>query len=243
MKCVIALCLIALVGLATASPISFSSPVALKAADVARSVEDLNLCPTCVSFVSDALNDLIEIIVNGGVLGSCSALCGQLSSSVEGEVCDLLCSVVGIDAFVKLLDDADPDPIWICEELTVCPVNDNANATINQFTVSPQSGPQGTTFSFDFVFTVGNEIATGEIAIAIIPPGDAYPLGDAQLVNDVVPNSYQMSFQVQAEPSEDEPFNAGTYVAQIAVCEGTCGSKHSHSATLSVMNATFAISN
>jgi hypothetical protein len=38
---------------------------------------------------------------------------------------------------------ADPDPIWICEELALCTINDNAKANMTALTVSPKSGQQG----------------------------------------------------------------------------------------------------
>ena len=38
---------------------------------------------------------------------------------------------------------ADLDPIYYCELLDQCAVNDNGDATITNATVSPKSGPQG----------------------------------------------------------------------------------------------------
>merc|ERR1711916_216484 len=60
-------------------------------------------CATCVNFVEQALHELIEIIINGGVLGGCGDLCSKLSNHLEATICDLVCDVVGIEAFIKLL--------------------------------------------------------------------------------------------------------------------------------------------
>lgn len=86
---------------------------------------------------------LLTLYLDAGVLGGCSDLCGLLPNQVEATVCDLVCAVVGIEGFIDLVEgafrilssaqtaqltfvvvDADPDPIWICEEVDVCPIND-----------------------------------------------------------------------------------------------------------------------
>ena len=38
---------------------------------------------------------------------------------------------------------ADLDPIYYCELIPACPVNDNGDAKFTSFTASPTSGPQG----------------------------------------------------------------------------------------------------
>ena len=197
-------------------------------------------CPDCVESMSESLNELINIILNVGVLGSCSDLCGLLQNQAEAEICNLVCDIVGVEAFVDLLQDADPDPIWLCEELTVCPINDNAAAQITAASVSPSSGPTGTTFNINVQYTVTNQIGTGELALLVTPP-DAMPFGDGALLVAVPPGQYGGSFQLQAQPSEQEPFDAGQYLVTLALCEGSCGSTHSHSFLLSAMNTTFTI--
>lgn len=60
-------------------------------------------CPTCVSFISQSLDQLLNIIANVGVLGACSDLCNLLPNQVEATVCDLVCSIVGIEVFIDLV--------------------------------------------------------------------------------------------------------------------------------------------
>merc|ERR1712100_499616 len=136
---------------------------------------DLDLCPTCVSFMGDALNDLEQIIVNAGVVGSCSELCSLLPNELESTICDLLCSYVGIDLFIKLIQDVDPDPIWICEEIDVCPTAANASGNVTSLAVSPTQGPSGTTFDIDVVFQITSAIGTGSLEFIVAPPsGEAF---------------------------------------------------------------------
>ena len=47
------------------------------------------------------------LITDSGVIGSCHDLCGELAketSNFTGEVCDILCTLVGIDAFVRIIE-------------------------------------------------------------------------------------------------------------------------------------------
>jgi len=44
------------------------------------------------------------IFVDIGVVGGCSDLCSKLPQKAEQEICDVLCSVVGIEEFIKLIE-------------------------------------------------------------------------------------------------------------------------------------------
>jgi hypothetical protein len=75
--------------------------------------------------------------------------------------------------------DADPDPIWICEEVDICPINDNAAADFLAISVSPKAGPQGTNFNVTAAFKVTNTIGTGEIDFLVVPPAqDGFVFGE-----------------------------------------------------------------
>ena len=101
-----------------------------------------------------------------GIAGSCGEVCEELAkrtNKLTGEVCDVLCLIVGIDEFIRILDRyksikemthewyshhvfcrIDIDPIYYCELLDVCAINENGDAKITNTSVSPKSGPQGT---------------------------------------------------------------------------------------------------
>jgi len=200
-------------------------------------------CPMCVNFMINAINELLNIIANGGIIGGCSALCSLLPNSIEAEICDILCTIVGIEGFIDLINDTDPDPLWICMELDqTCPINDDAKANITELIVKPASGPQGTTFNIQMLYRVNNTIGTGEVEFIVIPP-DAMPFGEGALIVWQPPGPYGASLSFDASPGENEPFNPGTYYVQGALCEGSCGSIHSHSFTLDVKQTKFMITN
>eukprot|EP01027_Heterolobosea_sp_BB2_P025316 GEZU01038849.1.p1 GENE.GEZU01038849.1~~GEZU01038849.1.p1 ORF type:complete len:237 (-),score=90.50 GEZU01038849.1:25-735(-) len=204
---------------------------------------DLDLCGVCVNLADQALQQLINIIANAGIVGGCADLCGKLPNHIEADACNLICDAAGIDAFVHAIEKADLDPIYYCQLIKLCPVHDCTGtcANITSITVNPPSGPQGTQFTVNIQFTVFNQTGAGELAIDIVPQ-DADSFGDSQLVPEgFAPNSYQINFQFTATPSENEPFNAGTYQVAAGICEGMCGATHPHSAILAEATTTFEI--
>eukprot|EP01133_Synstelium_polycarpum_P008144 gene8144-9559_t len=202
--------------------------------------EKIDLCPTCIDFMGDSLQELIDIIMNGGVMGSCSDLCGKLPGSAEQVVCDLLCAYVGIEEFIKIINAADPDPIYMCELISVCPIRDNGAANVTNVQISPTSGPQGTQFDITVTFQVTAELGTGQIAINVIDPiGESF--GGANVLVNTAVGQYNTQFQFTATPSEQEPFQPGNYEVQAAICEGTCGSIHPHAKIYNILTGNFTI--
>jgi len=203
--------------------------------------DDPSLCPTCVNFMDQTIDILLNIILNGGVIGSCEELCAYLPTELEATVCELLCSYVGIQAFIDILDDTDPDPIFYCMELDICPIKDDARGNIQQVTVQPPSGPTGTTFNMIVKYQVTSEIGTGELGITVFPPDGSEPFGGGELLVDEVDGVYGVEFQLSTQPSESEDFGPGVYNFTVGLCEGTCGSIHAHAFTLATQNSQFTI--
>eukprot|EP01125_Pyxidicula_operculata_P022364 TRINITY_DN90_c2_g2_i1.p2 TRINITY_DN90_c2_g2~~TRINITY_DN90_c2_g2_i1.p2 ORF type:complete len:226 (-),score=59.30 TRINITY_DN90_c2_g2_i1:53-730(-) len=206
-----------------------------------KAAEQQETCSVCVSFMDNAINQLLQIIANGGVLGSCSALCGALPNQYESLVCNLLCDYVGIEAFIDLVNDVDPDPIWICEEISVCPINDYVKGQLLSLTVTPTAGAQGTTFTITGSFKLLNTTGTGEVVFQVVPPDSGDPIEGGGLLISQPAGTYNERASIQTQPSENEPFSVGTYQVIFAVCEGSCGSTHSHSYTICQGQTTFEI--
>ena len=131
-------------------------------------------CKTCVSVGSQGINTLLNYILNAGVVGGCSKLCSKLPKGAEQTGCSIICSIVGIQAFVKAIEKVDLDPIYLCEEIKLCPAGpDDADGSIDGVSVTPASGSvsQGTTFVMELDFTIKNETGVGEIVINVDGPG------------------------------------------------------------------------
>ncbi|KAJ3428586.1 hypothetical protein M0812_23913 [Anaeramoeba flamelloides] len=198
------------------------------------------LCSPCVELMNESLSDLLNIILNGGVIGGCGKLCGLIpASKTVQEICSVVCDLVGVDVFINLIKKADLDSIWMCEKVTVCShaMGTGKILTIN---VSPESGPAGTKFEVEVVFQVETEIGTGELDIEIVG-GANMPVGDGELLVDTEPGEYGIKFSFTATPSEDDPWDPATYEVGMALCDGECGSKHEWSKVLGEKKGTFKI--
>lgn len=199
----------------------------------------LDLCPTCIQFSEEALNALLNVVLNSGVVGSCQALCSLLQQKVPSKavnvVCNILCDVAGIKEFINIIQKADLDPIWYCELLTLCPVNDNGDCKITSLSVNPTSGPQGT-FNILLEYMSKNGTGTGQIIVEV-ETQDGIPAEASFLLEHKPAGTYDMNIQINAKPDPNcdpsqgpcEAWKAGNYPVMVVVCNGECGSKHPHS--------------
>jgi len=183
-------------------------------------------CDTCINFMIQSLDVLVDAIANGGILGSCEKLCGYLPNKEEFVICDAICSIVGVEALVRALNVTDPDPVYVCEEIKFCPWTDGAKAKITSVVVSPVSGPEGTTFDITMFFDVTNETGTTILELWVIPEDKKIePFGEVGIGVDIKPGNYSIEFQVNSKDAELVP---GYYNSSVWICEGYCASKHPH---------------
>jgi hypothetical protein len=123
--------LIAIVGIASASNVLNVKSPTIRRVRTAFPQPDLSLdlCPTCINVAEESINILLNLILDTGIIGTCGTLCQALAqktgSELIGTICDLVCDVVGIEEFIKLLENSDLDPIWYCEIAKLCPGNKN----------------------------------------------------------------------------------------------------------------------
>jgi hypothetical protein len=85
----------------------------------------IDLCPECIEEAVQIINILLNLILDEGIIETCSALCGALAnktgSVIVGDLCSVACEAFGFDEFVKFLIRTDLDPIWYCEIIDLCP--------------------------------------------------------------------------------------------------------------------------
>lgn len=86
---------------------------------------DLDLCPLCINEAVELINVVLNVILDEGILGSCADLCqavyNKSGSKDLAELCDIGCDALGIDEYIKLLINADIDPIYYCQTVHMCP--------------------------------------------------------------------------------------------------------------------------
>merc|ERR1719424_2131242 len=99
--------------------------LALVAADffsdvVAPSAPQGDYCGTCTNLAEQVIGQVLNIILQGGVVGGCKKVCGALPKEDEQYACELVCTVLGVKAFAAAIQKADLDPIYFCELATAC---------------------------------------------------------------------------------------------------------------------------
>lgn len=210
----------------------------------------LDLCPTCVQVTDQIIQNLLNVILSGPIIGTCNKLCSLAVNELSGKLpdsvlqvlnvgCQLVCDYVGITQFSKLVQMADLNSIWLCQEARLCPIHDctaDVCAQFEEFRSVPEAGRMGTTFQLTGVLQVFNQTGTGEHLIQIVPPA-GFPLGAGQLVpSGWLPGVYDLTWRVQitnqGRDPETPPFLPGVYRVGMVACEGQCGSKHKHTRTI-----------
>lgn len=203
----------------------------------------LALCSPCVSLMNQALQQLINAIMNVGVVGGCGSLCKLLPNSLEAAGCNLICDYVGIEVFVKILQEADLDPIYYCQLIELCPHVNGGAAHILSAGVSPPSGPVGTQFAIGTVFEVTQLTGTGVVDVTIYPPRGEVLSGSA-LNEGFKVGEHGLTFNVdsgQKDQNGEPLFQAGQYHAIVQICEGQCGALHAWSGLLAKANTNFTV--
>jgi len=213
----------------------------------------LDLCPACINEVVELINVALNVILDEGIIDSCAKLCqavyNKSGSKDLGDLCDLLCDGVGIDEFIHILITADIDPIYYCQVVDMCPVNDHGDAKFTNFGVYPQTGPQGTTFVIDLTFKTVNGTGTGTFTFNIIDPknqtsGDLYWFEEKKAGT----YPYRIGFKTYTISTCDlskggvcDDFPVGTYNVTAQVCNGECGSHHPHTAIYDSQASSFVV--
>jgi hypothetical protein len=209
---------------------------------------ELALCSPCIQFSEQGLNILLNEILNAGVIGGCNKLCSGLKTKGAKTACNIVCDVVGVKTFIKVLNSTDLDPIYFCEKLGACPKgNPDAKADITAVTVSPASGPSGTKFQMELEFAVANTTGVSEIRVAVNGP-TTNPVSQGFVQQGFSDGNFAVNVSLDTTsdpfpPQGKQPvmWNPGTYNYTFELCQGECGSKHPGSIDFGEKSGTFTI--
>lgn len=186
-------------------------------------------CPTCINMMAQVLDAFWDAVGNGGIIGGCEQLCGYLPRESEWVACSAICIYAGIEEMVRVLNSTDPDPVYMCEEINICPISDTAAAAIESVVVDPPTGPLGTTFYINMSFAIINTTGTGFMQMWAVPPNTPYEdgLGEEAFLIELGPGQYKVSFSLPTSDKQVEwPY--GVYNCSVWLCEGYCDSIHKH---------------
>lgn len=223
-----------------------SRPQLLQRVDDAPPSSELSLCSPCVQLGEQGVNILLNYVLQAGVVGSCGKLCSHLPQKTEQLVCNLVCDVVGLQAFVKALNHTDLDVIYFCEELHACPAGpDNAAAALTAVQALPATVAKGDTVKLQATVQVTNATGVGEFRVAVNGPV-TQPVSQSFLLPQGLQTGLiglEVSLQIQDDESGDEPvvWSPGNYSFGFHVCQGECGSKHPHSKDFGEVTGTFTL--
>ena len=212
--------------------------------DAAEENLGFSLCPTCVSLFGQVWNQLINIILNAGVIGGCDDVCGKLDNQLEQVACTLLCSYAGVNVFIDLIQKIDFDSIYLCELMHVCPVTPGGAGKVDNVSVNPAVGPRGTVFEIEMMFEIFNATSTGEIVIEVDPPLESMdmPIEQGFVNTGFQPGKQGIKITLDSsQSSQDFQFSHGTYNVTMALCEGSCGSDYPHAQILGEGRSSFQI--
>lgn len=204
------------------------------------------LCSPCLQLGEQGLNILLNYILNAGVVGGCSKLCSNLKSQGEQTVCELACAVIGIKAFVKVLNNTDLDVFYFCEEVQACPKPpDDAAIQLVGAMAQPAAVVKGSDVTLAVALKVINASGLGEFQISVDGPV-TQPISQGFVLDkgiDATTTSLAVKLTIQDDESSDDPvvWSPGTYTFVFEVCQGECGSKHPHSKVFGKQTGTFTL--
>ena len=193
------------------------------------------------------MNALLNYVLNAGVVGGCGKVCSNLPKGLERTACDIACDYVGIKAFVQLLEKADLDPVYFCQELKLCKYDDNGAGSVSSVQVTPASATAATTFEAVMDVVVTNHTGAGEFAFKVSPgPSGQQPVAASNLYPELAPGAYSVKLSIDTSPGEDPQgfpidWAPGAYTVDGTFCMGECGSDKPHSKVFGTSQGTFTI--
>lgn len=82
----------------------------------------LSYCEACWGVADEAIEVWLEIFLYSGTFATCAEFCTVVETWGTG--CIAVCAVLGDEAFFKLLNATDLDPVYVCQLISACPVDD-----------------------------------------------------------------------------------------------------------------------
>jgi len=206
---------------------------------------EISLCSECIDAAVLEINILLNEILNGVIVQDCEELCAYLNDTVATDACDAVCLFFGVDEFINLIISEDLDPIWYCEIIDACTIDDCEGdcLTITMYSTVPLKAPAGSDLTQFFTVNVQkNWVGTGMFRMTVFDPVNGPESTDALLDGGfgapMGNTTYHMDFDTSANGWALDP---GTYVSNIMICNGECESSHPHSRVFTSFNTTFTL--
>eukprot|EP01128_Nolandella_sp_AFSM9_P000789 TRINITY_DN10910_c0_g1_i1.p2 TRINITY_DN10910_c0_g1~~TRINITY_DN10910_c0_g1_i1.p2 ORF type:complete len:273 (+),score=65.96 TRINITY_DN10910_c0_g1_i1:50-820(+) len=229
-----------LVGLLVALLLLSSASAALIQSAPKTLAPEVSFCNICVEEVVAEINIILNEVLNEGIRGDCSLLCSYLKNAYEQDACIVGCDSLGIYEFIKWLESTDIDPIYYCEYIDGCPIDDCEGdcMDITSFVLNPKKIPAGDVLSGVITLDIKKEwVGTGMFTLAIQGPNVSNSQ-DSLLSPGIGPvgvNSLPLSIATKG-------MHDGNYMVTALICNGQCGSDYPHSRIFAKASANFTVS-
>mmetsp|Transcript_56857 Transcript_56857/g.179859 ORF Transcript_56857/g.179859 Transcript_56857/m.179859 type:complete len:156 (+) Transcript_56857:651-1118(+) len=133
--------------------------------------------------------------------------------------------MVGIKVFEEAVEQADLDPIYYCQLISMCQVAPGGKVALGGIDIVPGQGPAGALFAVTASGRVDSPTSSGEIVLDILPAGKEIvdAVATAREVTPGLPTGpWTMTWTLGGGVLP------GEYRARVRLCGGECGSKHPH---------------
>jgi len=198
-------------------------------------------CLECINWAIESLDIILNEILDGGIIANCGKACSGLKNPYLNTFCTLLCDALGLDEFIHILNKSDLNPLYYCQLVHMCIVEDCTEpecVKIYVHQVRPEIAPEGSRFEIETAFTIVNTAGAGMLRYEIYQnPKD--PISQDYLIEHWAPRGNFTQFL--AIDTKEQALKIGTWTARITFCEGMCGSKHPHTRLFDTAVANFTV--
>lgn len=181
-----------------------------------------NTCTGCLVFMEESASAL-GAAIDGGTFASCAALCSKaFSQNTEIEVCTGLCTVVGLESFLWIINKDDlGNAAVVCEDLKVCKALDcdGPCAKLDDVVYKPHTVNQGDSVSVNVSYTIEKQFSTFMLEYKMTAADDGQLMGLNYYLKDQEPvgNGWHV-FTIDT----DAETPTGAYNVEVKICSGSC---------------------
>jgi len=225
----------------SSSPLQYVSPNKYNPMMTAR---DINLgnsipCTACME-VLNATIGRVEKLVNTKTIvdKACGVICGAVThNTIENYICEFICKKVGAKPFEKVLGSANPNPIGLCQTVSICPKVTTGKVVKARAEVFPRTAAVGTTFDIEFDYDVEDVTGPGILTATVVSPQGVvlqeskfqdgqedgkYLIRYNLNTNTTVSASASAPATASTQGHQVTTFAPGVYTVQMVLCEGDC---------------------
>jgi len=205
----------------------------------------VSTCSICIQAAVLEINILANEILNGVIVDSCEELCNYLAPYGEIAVmsCNAVCIGFGLDEFISYLENEDLDPIWYCEILDMCTIDDCQGDCLDipMYVTQPDKIPFGGTVNQYFTVWIKKPWnGTGMFRFIISDPVQGVQEDD-ELIDGGFGPVGKVTYELQIPTAEAQLTQNVTIQTQIMICNGECGSSHPHSRIFADPTSSFMV--